>query len=92
MKCDIYHRENSRYAEHHVFFTGQSTTFSRSLTGQSSGKRENDETFELQDCVLFASKVIMTETFGFLPDKRPVNFWYIFDVHSTEGRYSCTES
>jgi hypothetical protein len=25
-------------------------------------------------------KVIMTETFGFLPDKRPVNFGYIFDV------------
>jgi hypothetical protein len=39
---------------HHVFFTGQSTTFSRTLTGQSSGKRENDETFEVQDCVLFA--------------------------------------
>jgi hypothetical protein len=29
---------------HHFFFTGQSTTFSRSLTGQSSGKGENDET------------------------------------------------
>jgi hypothetical protein len=29
----------------------------------------------------------MTETFGLLPDKRPVNFWYIFDLHSTDGRF-----
>ena len=38
------------------------------------------------------SKVIMTKTFGFLPDKRPVNSWYIFDVHSMEGRLCPTES
>jgi hypothetical protein len=43
---------------------------------------------------VFARKVIMTETFGFLPDKRPVNYWYIFDVYYQvrEGRYSHTES
>ena len=55
-------------------------------------KETNDETFSFQLRVLFASKVIMTESFGFLPDKRPVNLSYIYDVHSTEGRFSLTES
>ena len=48
---------------HHVGFTGQNTGVSRRLTGQSSGKRSNDETFSFQLRLLFASKVIMTETF-----------------------------
>jgi hypothetical protein len=49
----VLHEQHSLRVDH-VVLTGQCTTFSRSLTGQSSGKRENDETFQVQDCVLFA--------------------------------------
>ena len=51
----------------------------------SSGKREMMKHLALQVCVVlgvFARKVIMTETFGFLPNKRPVNFG-IFSTYTT---------